>query len=120
MPPLSPARQLSWTAVSIGSANFQDYQEQGGIDNSRLAFEGSHQLIEPNTMEHLCPKAINHAERHLGSILGRIDVNTERALAERGIDDLYDSCRDRVHIRVIGHDGRESFLNLLAISFIWS
>ena len=70
-------------------------------------------------MEHLCSKTINHRERDLGPVLRRIDMNTEGSLAEWRINDLHDCRRNRANIGVIGYDGRERFLDFLAIAFMW-
>ena len=70
-------------------------------------------------MEHLRSETIDHGESNLGSVLRRIDMNAEGPLSKRRINDLNDGCSDRAHIGVIGYDGCEGFLNLLAITFIW-
>jgi hypothetical protein len=69
-------------------------------------------------MQHLRSHAIDDPERHLCSILRRINVRAERPLAERRIDDLHDGFGNRAHIGVLGHDSGEGLLNSLAITFI--
>ena len=43
-------------------------------------------------MEHLRPNSIHNAEHHFGSILRRIDMNTEGTLAERRVHGELESC----------------------------
>jgi hypothetical protein len=52
-------------------------------------------------MEHLSSETINHGERHLGSVLRRMDMNTEGSPAKWCINGSHDCCRDRAHIGFI-------------------
>ena len=41
------------------------------------------QVCEPDPVQHLVADAVDHAEGDLGTVLGRIDMDAERPLAER-------------------------------------
>ncbi|MCC8983123.1 hypothetical protein H8A92_30705 [Bradyrhizobium sp. 10BB] len=44
-------------------------------------------------MQHLVADAVDHGKCDFGSVLGRIDVDTERPLAEPRVDDLNEGVR---------------------------
>jgi hypothetical protein len=75
------------------------------------------QLIEADAMQHLRPNAIDDPERYLGSVLRRIDMQTEGSFAERRFNNLHDGFRDRANISILRHESGECLLDFLAITF---
>ena len=61
-------------------------------------------------MQHLVADAVDHGECDVGAIFGRVDMNTERPLAERRIDDADDGIRDQGSIGIRWHDRAERFM----------
>ena len=54
-----------------------------------LALDGwVKQVGKPNSIQHLVADAVDDAKGDFRAIAGRIDMDAERALAERRIDDL--------------------------------
>jgi hypothetical protein len=69
-------------------------------------------------MQHLGAHAVDDGERDLGAVLRRIDVDAERALAERRVNDTDDCFGDLTGIGVRRNDSGKGFLDFLAITFV--
>jgi hypothetical protein len=72
------------------------------------------QVGKPDPVQHLVAHAIDDAKGDFRAILRGIDMNAERTLAERRIDDPDDRIGHRGRISFRRHDRRERFLDLLA------
>ena len=59
------------------------------------AYRRLQQIRQADTVEHFRADAIEHREADAGSVLGRIDMHTERSLAEGRVDHLHDRIRHR-------------------------
>ena len=69
------------------------------------------QIRHADAMQHLSPEPIENREADVGAVLGRIEVNPERALAKRGVDHADERVGNHGYIGVRRHDGVEGLLN---------
>lgn len=66
-------------------------------------------------MEHFRPHAIHHSECHFRAVLRRVDVHSERSLAEGRVHDLGDRVTHSRRVGVGRDDSSERLENLVAV-----
>jgi hypothetical protein len=74
-----------------------------------LRHAGRQEVRKTDAAIHLAAHPIGDAVHHFGSVLGRIDMNTEGALAKGSIDDSNDLTRDLDRIGVGWLETRKTF-----------
>lgn len=72
------------------------------------------QVGQTHPVQHFGPQPIKDRETDISAIMGRIVIDTERAFAERRVHRFDDQIGDRLGVCVVGEDGAESLLHLLA------
>ncbi len=65
-------------------------------------------------MQHLGAESVGHGEADVRAVLGRVEVDAERALAEGRRDDVDDHVGDDARLGVVRYDLAERLQNLLA------
>src|ERR1700742_1076979 len=70
------------------------------------------EVVQSHAMQHLGPEPVEHREPDFSAVLGWIDVDSKRTLAERSIDDGDQCVGDRGYVGVSRHDRVERFLHL--------
>ena len=71
------------------------------------------QVREADAVQHLVAHAVDHREGHRGAVLGRIDMDAERALAEGHVDQVGDGDGHGGWIGVRRGDAAEGGADLL-------
>ena len=87
---------------------------QPGTPVRQPTLAGVNRSVKTDPVQHLRPHAVEYPVHHFGSVLGRVDMDTERTLPEWRIDDLHHSLAHRRDIRIRWNDSREALHHLFA------
>ena len=71
-------------------------------------------VAQADTVQHLGANAIEHGKADIGAVLRGIDVNAERPLSKRGVDDVHDGLGNGAGVGIGRNDRRKGLLDLLA------
>src|SRR6266404_4981932 len=81
---------------------------------------GCQQLVESDSMKHVCSHTVHDRESDVRTVLRRVDVHAKWTLAERHVDDSRNCISNCCGIGVGRYDRRERLHDLVFIVGVWS